>query len=764
MASHSVRIGLADAEAIAATLACINSFRSSCARPDKLSAAAFLNERYNALGVRESATLQLKRLVKPNESTDKFLVRHSRSFLEGDGNSACLKPNYDNPGEEILRWRWMSLALPFDLLLACAVEGNSSNVRILDSSLRILDKTSHIHVHAKAIIPFANVWTDLGEEAIFRNIKSPPIGFSDRTEWVSWLTRGLTARRILEYWMKYGVQSLMGFFDRHPVIHSALTELRCGKFINRSRTTDKELAVFLRLTKQSRTGIQSPETGCTVTGLKGSRHRLAEELAFNRNCLNWMHSNFVEPVARQAFRDLWIQMTRIRVMLFRHLVHDPAHAGLNEFEVRFKRIEEYTSNDTGMLDFVNSATEIEQGLDVETIELRKTPGTLTKLKMMRCQSRRFANNNATSVATCRPKVTWTLHFIRDKDSSNPIRHRLQHHQATAYRLETQLRGQPNLLQSIRGLDVAGRELSGPLWAVSAAIAHVRKVSIQVCAENRDLNPLKLTVHAGEDFHHLLSGLRAIHEPFWWQIMRRGDRIGHALALGLDPEEWCYAHPIVHQPRFERMMDLAWLLDFCRLRRLLSVSGAWLSHARDEIHEHLQKWVVEASVDDFVRGARSIGRLSLSSDYCYDFSPDQNNDKVSQIISGLFRQYDRKSDIICVRTDGEAKVLTVVRDELAELLAKWRTPIEVNPSSNLLIGRLKHPIDQPLFFLDPTDSSEHRGLELTLSADDPICFATSLADEYAYAWAGMVVGGNVPPAFAHQWLERAARNARRAAFS
>ena len=66
------------------------------------------------------------------------------------------------------------------------------------------------------------------------------------------------------------------------------------------------------------------------------------------------------------------------------------------------------------------------------------------------------------------------------------------------------------------------------------------------------------------------------------------------------------------------------------------------------------------------------------------------------------------------------------DELAQLLAKWRTPIEINPSSNLLIGRLQYPLEQPLFFLDPLDREEQRGLALTLSADDPVCFATSLA--------------------------------------
>ena len=92
-----------------------------------------------------------------------------------------------------------------------------------------------------------------------------------------------------------------------------------------------------------------------------------------------------------------------------------------------------------------------------------------------------------------------------------------------------------------------------------------------------------------------------------------------------------------------------------------------------------------------------------------------------------------------------------------------TPVELNPSSNLLIGNLTHPLQQPLFRLDQHDRDEGRGLALTLSADDPVSFSTCLANEFAYAWAGMVIGEGESPSYAQQWLERTARAARRAAF-
>lgn len=48
-----------------------------------------------------------------------------------------------------------------------------------------------------------------------------------------------------------------------------------------------------------------------------------------------------------------------------------------------------------------------------------------------------------------------------------------------------------------------------------------------------------TYHAGEDFYHLLGGLRAIYEAITFLDLQRGDRIGHATAAGVDPETWAH---------------------------------------------------------------------------------------------------------------------------------------------------------------------------------------------------------------------------------
>ena len=247
-------------------------------------------------------------------------------------------------------------------------------------------------------------------------------------------------------------------------------------------------------------------------------------------------------------------------------------------------------------------------------------------------------------------------------------------------------------------------------------------------------------------------------------MRRGDRIGHAVALGWNPHDWCMHHPEVIQPRLERMFDLAWMLDFVHSRNLQQVPGAATESAHWELYDHLRSWNQEYDVREFTAVVREIGKPWLWNIMDGPHWPHRHHtDKHLGLLWEILSRHGKRDDTVRVRTESDGDLLVILRDELARLLAKWRTPIEINPSSNLLVGDLPYPLAQTLFRLDPFDREETRGLVLTLSADDPVCFATGLADEFAFAWAGLVIGGGESPAYAQEWLERAARAARRAAF-
>ena len=358
--------------------------------------------------------------------------------------------------------------------------------------------------------------------------------------------------------MRYGFDYVAGVVQRHPHVKHAVGDLMVGRWRNRSVLLEADLDGFVRSVEYHRR-----------CHLRSARDRATEnhDLAFIRRCLVYL--NLDKKTHHECFRTLWVQMMRVRVLLYRHLVHDPAHCGLDSFAARFDRLHEYLTD--RIEDDVTRIAEQEADLQLECIELRKAPGGVSKLKSLHDKSketrhksfrRKRGSSNFVIVQGSRirrgdesvlihslpkrpwgPRITWILHFIRDQGASQGLKVQVARHYQTAWSLAAAIRQRPEFLRSIRGLDVASRELRGPLWAVAAPLHYVREESRLVAARHGEkIRPLRLTVHAGEDFRHLLTGLRAVHEPFWWEMMRRGDRLGHALALGWDPYLWCSKHP------------------------------------------------------------------------------------------------------------------------------------------------------------------------------------------------------------------------------
>ena len=180
-----VRLGLELAEAIAAPLASIHAFHNACVIPADCDLEQHLDQRYTNLGVKDSARSSLSKTLKTTEPIEDYLRRIADCLLLNEGETAALKADHEEPGAEILRWRWISLALPPELLLAALEPGPARRVRLLDPSLTILESTSHLHFHSTAAITFGQIWSQICKSADINRIKTPPDGFSDLQEWRS---------------------------------------------------------------------------------------------------------------------------------------------------------------------------------------------------------------------------------------------------------------------------------------------------------------------------------------------------------------------------------------------------------------------------------------------------------------------------------------------------------------------------------------------------------------------------------------------------
>lgn len=128
------------------------------------------------------------------------------------------------------------------------------------------------------------------------------------------------------------------------------------------------------------------------------------------------------------------------------------------------------------------------------------------------------------------ELSLVAHFIKGKDVSDPEtglfrgqRRKLQH-QAQA--LEKSWKTSPAIRDLLQGVDAAANELHNPPEIFAATFRRMRRVGIP-----------HATYHAGEDFRHLIGGMRAIYEAINFLDLGKGDRIGHATAAGISPWLW-----------------------------------------------------------------------------------------------------------------------------------------------------------------------------------------------------------------------------------
>lgn len=122
------------------------------------------------------------------------------------------------------------------------------------------------------------------------------------------------------------------------------------------------------------------------------------------------------------------------------------------------------------------------------------------------------------------------HFIKkaDKKPDNQIRHKAFRedidHRADL--LIEQKRSNTRLSKAVLGIDAAASEFDTPPEVFAPVYRKLRKAGFH-----------HFTYHAGEDFFHILSGLRAIYEAIIYLDLQRCDRIGHATAAGVPVQLW-----------------------------------------------------------------------------------------------------------------------------------------------------------------------------------------------------------------------------------
>ena len=191
------------------------------------------------------------------------------------------------------------------------------------------------------------------------------------------------------------------------------------------------------------------------------------------------------------------------------------------------------------------------------------------------------------------KFGMVVHFIKEDEYreertltsklGSPIPHlrwgkRRRCIQSEAMDLYRMLRQPTPVVPFVVGIDAANLELSTPPEVFAPVFRFLRELPITLVSRDRPFSPyvqledsirrlldrrrLGMTYHVGEDFRHLLSGLRAICEVVEFLVPQPGDRLGHGTALALNPKDWLEHNGYqAAMPRLEWLDTLVWVHHF-----------------------------------------------------------------------------------------------------------------------------------------------------------------------------------------------------------
>lgn len=716
--------------------------------------------------------------------------------------------------DAVSSYRWLTFALPEDLLLASlGCDPSPTKVELEPPLLlrRLRDVgVAEIHQHIWAGLDFPLWWASrlavlaavpTIDEKEFEDNGFPFENAQVRVGWLlaaacarpvlaELLLRELTLERLLDQLEASGAltpsqkRNLVKLLDalaagdasRLPdnlALKDLYEELHPGALRFRFEEFPRSLHEFWRSADPVavRVGLGTPNAGETWLVHNGLKH---------------LENKEKEP--DRAFARIFWQVLRIRVLFYRSVVQRPMTAGLQWFlrgYGRMGRLRKALDKATPEVNFeVAGAGEGIAALELRTQPLPTAFDLAQQLQDLLFSWNRVLGKMGTSGSEGRaPEFGMLLHFGKSRDGTKAW---AESHPPAFWRgtlaEPTGLEGRfadfwsaqlpgcdgicelleavPSVLWLLRGLDVASDELAAPTWALVPLYQRIRSAAARASARPRSLGAptLRTTAHVGEDYRHLLEGLRRIFETSRYLLAVEGSRLGHAIALGQEPRLWAESVGAVMMPAEERLWDLVfeWRLYTGyrvgpellaeappgRLERIFSLiqrlgyeifgpagdSPLVLAEAHHFLHRFLVPPIAATELETIPNYERALQRL--------DKDKVQNHSKVSRVLKhhllerGTFAAGQKVIDIGIDAS--EVAALYSVQNALRRMAGHRGLVVEVNPSSNLLIGDLLDLRNHPILRLFPPEREDGAPppVPIVIGSDDPIIFSTHLLREYA----------------------------------
>lgn len=320
-------------------------------------------------------------------------------------------------------------------------------------------------------------------------------------------------------------------------------------------------------------------------------------------------------------------------------------------------------------------------------------------------------------------------------------------------------GETYISDRVVGIDAANSEIVCRPEVFAQAFRFLRN-DTYVRPDNSRTLSLGCTFHVGEDFMDVVDGLRAVDEALLFLDLNQGDRIGHALALGVDVEVYYrsrnYSIPLSLQMQMD---NLAWLHhklgilkkypslqenindQFASLYQRVSPDGQESPH----IEIYYKSMLLRGdNPSHYLKLADGVNfRKGVDTWNNYSITPGKACMEARRLKKAreLYHQYHydkqyrinaEQIDIMKFDDDMLLKAIADVQRMMLNEVENRRIAIECNPTSNFKIGDFdrydKHPIRK--FNNECLDEQEKHSVSVSINTDDKGVFATSIEREYA----------------------------------
>ena len=326
---------------------------------------------------------------------------------------------------------------------------------------------------------------------------------------------------------------------------------------------------------------------------------------------------------------------------------------------------------------------------------------------------------------------------------------------------------PQTACRVHGIDAASQEIEcrPEVFAPIFRMLHAHQPA-KTYPMAPQLPQLRKTYHAGEDFLDVVDGLRAIDESIHFLELGYGDRIGHAIALGIDVAEWYEnkKQQIVLSKQ-DYLDNLAWmnhaltqyhlecadtLREFLRSEFDRYFHEVYQLHgeASQDLETYYKAWCLRGDHPSLYRnGVYEAPPIPVDDlDRCRtNFSfPQPFSERYIQESAALYYRYHYDPFVKSAgKTQISVRVPKIYSNACAQIQACMQRKvadrgiaIETNPSSNVLISTFREYHKHPIYhfynkhLVHGTEQDACAQLHVSINTDDNGVFFTSIENEYA----------------------------------